>query len=400
MNKLIEISNSVHDTIAKYSKTLVKRNRKVSLHDAFAFNCMYTFKNSSQINIQAKMNYNSNRNVSIRAMLKRSDAIPESMVNELIELFNNKDIKKKEQKFAVDGSKFNLTKNLISKGYQANPKKQSVTVCTMGVFNVTTNLPEVLKLYKSHNERKAVIEFLDMVEDKYKDCIFIFDRGYYSLKMISELHKRNINYIFRIKERSKFISENIKIQANAEAMVFNNNRIVKYSIGNKAFYILTDLKENDYPHDTIKQMYHERWQIEELFKFQKNSLKLDEIPLRNSDRIEKIMPYFLLVSKIVYFIQNLYQAKESKCKDKKYVINKSLIVDGLFQTDFLLRFIYNDRFDTALKQFENAYIKVTHTQKGKSYKIKCVNTIFKSYRKFSETKNKKPKKEKEKIDKS
>ena len=59
MNKLVEISKSVHDTIAKYSKTLVKRNRKVSLHDAFAFNCMYTFKNSSQINIQAKMNYNS-----------------------------------------------------------------------------------------------------------------------------------------------------------------------------------------------------------------------------------------------------------------------------------------------------------------------------------------------------
>ena len=58
------------------------------------------------------------------------------------------------------------------------------------------------------------------------------------------------------------------------------------------------------------------------------------------------------------------------------------------------------RKDTVLKQFENAYIKVTHTQKGKSYKIICVNTIFKSYRKFSETKNKKTKKEKEKIDKT
>ena len=400
MNKLVEISKSLHDTIAKYSKTLVKRNRKVSLHDAFAFNCMYTFKNSSQINIQAKMNYNSNKNVSIRAMLKRSDVIPESMVNEVIELFNNKDFNKKEQKFAIDGSKFNLTKDLISKGYKPNPKKQSVTVCTMGIFNISSNLPEALKLSKSHNERKAVIEFLDMVEDKYKDCIFIFDRGYYSLNMISELRKRKIHYIFRIKEDSKFIPDNIKIQENAEAIVFNNNRIVKYSIGTKSFYMLTDLKEKDYPLDTIKQMYHERWQIEESFKFQKNSLKLDEIPLRNSDRIEKLMPYFLLVSKIVYFIQNLYQAKESKCKDKKYVINKSLLVDGLFQTDFLLRFIYNDRFETVLKQFENAYIKVTHTQKGKSYKIVCVNTIFKSYRKFSETKNKKPKKEKEKIDKT
>lgn len=63
-----------------------------------------------------------------------------------------------------------------------------------------------------------------------------------------------------------------------------------------------------------------------------------------------------------------------------------MIANGIFNTDFLLNFIYNNDIEKAIEIFEFNYIKVTHTQRGKSYPIKCISPVYKSYLKHNKSK--------------
>ena len=106
-------------------------------------------------------------------------------------------------------------------------------------------------------------------------------------------------------------------------------------------------------------------------KFSKTYLKLDHIKQTNEIDIHKNIEYELFISiyiKFVYYLYNLFSFKEKKNR----IVNKSLIVDAIFNTDFLLNIIYNKDIDKAVEIFEEYFIKLTHTQKGKSYEIKCI----------------------------
>ena len=64
-------------------------------------------------------------------------------------------------------------------GYKANKKKESVTPLFSGLYNVTSNYPIMLDLVKTKDERKAFMDFVKN-KDKFKNNIFVFDRGYVS----------------------------------------------------------------------------------------------------------------------------------------------------------------------------------------------------------------------------
>lgn len=187
------------------------------------------------------------------------------------------------------------------------------------------------------------------------------------------------------------IPSNLKNKQSGEEMLREKNRrIIKYVIGNKYFYILTNLlDQNQYPLEMLVQTYHERWEIEEYFsilsQFIKKNMKLEHMKLKKESSIRRSINIQFLMSSIVYFIQNLYA---DRCKSKKYVINKSMIVEGIFNSPFLLNFIYNNDIEKTIDIFERNYIKITHTQKGKSYPIKCINPIYKSYLKYNKNKYK------------
>jgi IS4 transposase len=71
----------------------------------------------------------------------------------------------------------------------------------------------------------------------------------------------------------------LKNQTSGESISKESNRrIIKYVIGQKYFYILTNLMDqNDYPIEMLIQTYHQRWEIEEYFKFMKHNMKLEHI---------------------------------------------------------------------------------------------------------------------------
>ena len=92
--------------------------------------------------------------------------------------------------------------------------------------------------------------------------------------MVKALDKEGILYLFRIEDRLKMVTDETKTLLQND-YDFNNKRIIKYTVDNKPFYMFTNLVDrNKYPITTIINLYHDRWKIEEYYKFQKNYLHL------------------------------------------------------------------------------------------------------------------------------
>ena len=155
-------------------------------------------------------------------------------------------------------------------------------------------------LKKSHNERNAVIEFVKQNQKTYNGSVFTFDRGYYSFFMENMLNQNNIYFIFRLSKSLHFIPEELRQKEEGDVIINEKNRrIIKYTIENKYYYILTNLLDNKkYPLDTIKTMYHNRWEIEGFFKISKSYLKLDHIKQKNEINIH----HLIVISKLTYYL--------------------------------------------------------------------------------------------------
>ena len=144
------------------------------------------------------------------------------------------------------------------------------------------------------------------------------------------------------------------------------------------------IDRNKYPITAIINLYHDRWKIEEYYNFQKNYLKLDHMHFTKEKDLNILMKCQLFVSKLVYYIQHIF---EKKCQNGKYVINKHHILNGLFDTHILYNLIRNIDVDKTISIFINEYVVKVRTQRGKSYKIQCINPVGKSYRKYESKKN-------------
>ena len=60
------------------------------------------------------------------------------------------------------------------------------------------------------------------------------------------------------------------------------------------------LDNKKYPLDTIKTMYHNRWEIEGFFKISKSYLKLDHIKQKNEINIHQNIEYLTFISKLTF----------------------------------------------------------------------------------------------------
>ena len=137
----------------------------------------------------------------------------------------------------------------------------------MGVYNVTRCCPKYVELVKHSNERKAFIDIIKD-DDSFKGNICLFDRGFGSDAQNS-LIKKGIYFVCRMKDNSLLIPEGINDIVNING---DNIRVVTYTIGNSKYYMATNLMDvNEFPIEKIEQLYHQRWSVEELFKYIKNN---------------------------------------------------------------------------------------------------------------------------------
>ena len=102
-------------------------------------------------------------------------------------------------------------------------------------------------------------------------------------------------------------------------------------------------------------MYHDRWSIEEYFKYIKSSTNLKKMNEKREISIKKSMYAQLIVSQIASIFNNLNKLLENNTKIKK--VNNTHLTKGIYE-EFLFHFISNHKFTKyKLLRFFKEYVK-------------------------------------------
>ncbi len=372
INGLMKLSRNMNSIAKLANESIVKRKRKTNAVDSIAFRLLYGQNSVSQNIVTARLNdFRVNKNKATIAdrssFIERENKIKieiyEDLIKELDSHINT--LKPKNQwnsnVYAIDGSLVNMIKQLQNEGF---PKTSNNEYCSsgyiFGIYNITTEIPINISLLKSHNERKAYIDFFNK-KDNYKDSIFTFDRGYWSNDLYKFVNSKEFKYAFRISERYNIVTDKEDDVIDHEGYKV---RVIRYSIGNQNYYIATNLFDTTI--GDLKSLYHSRWKIEEFFKYIKSNMKLAHMKEQNSISLMKCVYCQLIIAQIVHLIK-YYLSNDNTKYTNANKINKRVLTDGMY-TAFILPFIYNKGFTkTFIKNFLLIYIQSTHCQIGKHY---------------------------------
>ena len=287
-----DISKSIFDNYK-----IKTRNTKLSFKDTLIYSFEYTQNNKTKIDIINKFNKDIDdykKKISRTTFHEKNSIIPLSyyvnIYKKIMSIYKNKFIKSKTSIIAVDGTYANTNVKNI-KGYLETSLSMG-----MGFFDVTNDIPIEL-IFKGEESKNKEISSLQnyIIEHKNElnNTIFVLDRAYCSYKFIDFCFKNKIKYIVRFRniciDISKKKNRIIKFNEDTYDIVQNNN-IDKQLINNKKFKsvtlktkneytLVTNLDINDYNDEKIKDIYHQRWNIEVFFKIIKHNFKFSDIKI-------------------------------------------------------------------------------------------------------------------------
>jgi hypothetical protein len=221
--------------------------------------------------------------------------------------------------FAVDGSKINLPRKLVNKGYKLPSNTAHYPQGLLStLYQLKSQLPYDFNLISRSDERACAIQHLDVLEP---DDIVVYDRGYFSYFMLHEHQKRGIHAIFRLQESSftevrkffkspetnKIVTINPTSDSQTEILKKHPGldiiplklRLIKYHVGDKIYCLGTTLIQQHqlYPVQDFMDVYHTRWGIEELYKVSKRVFVIEDFHTKTERGVkQEIFAHFVLIT--------------------------------------------------------------------------------------------------------
>ena len=175
------------------------------------------------------------------------------------------------------------------------------------LFNLTEATPEKVNIVKGKvNDRKCIDGF---IQDR--DCLYLFDRGYYNYSWYDKLTRDGINFITR--QVSNACVEEVKSRYTGIDHIYDYDVILgsDYSKNKTEFkyreILIFDNNEKEVRFLTnifnlsaqeILNLYKMRWQIELFFKWIKQNLRIKHWIGRNENAI-KIQLYSALIAYVL-----------------------------------------------------------------------------------------------------
>ena len=221
--------------------------------------------------------------------------------------------------FAVDGSKINLPRKLLSSGYKLPSENanypQGLLSC---LYQVKSQMPFDCDLVSHANERICARHHLHMLEE---NDVVVYDRGYFSYAMLYHHFDSKIHAVFRLQKNSYtvirdfFLSHDTDIvvtiypssNKQREIMLKNPNieivpiqiRLVKYQIKGNTYCLGTTLiDQNQYSNiQDFIDIYHARWGVEELYKVSKHIFSIEDFHAKSERGVkQEIFAHFALIT--------------------------------------------------------------------------------------------------------
>jgi len=191
---------------------------------------------------------------------------------------------KKQNVFAVDGTKINLSSSMKDHGFELVGCQRYCQGLVTTIFNINHQMPYYSLLSSNHDERISLYNLLlkiEPVNHTGKDLL-IFDRGYFSLKMVDTMSRFNKDFVFRLPCSLTIIKELIGMETDDHIFTSGQKqvRVIHYQKLNPkgkniSFFMGTSLFDKViYPKSKIMDLYHSRWSIEEYYKKFKGQSKI------------------------------------------------------------------------------------------------------------------------------
>ena len=221
--------------------------------------------------------------------------------------------------FAVDGSKVNLPRTLLSSNYKLPSENanypQGLLSC---LYQVKSQVPFDFDLVSHANERICAQHHLHTLQE---NDVVVYDRGYFSYVMLHQHFDSKIHAVFRLQKNSYtvirdfFSSRDTDIiatiypssQKRREIMLKHPNleivpiqmRLIKYQIGDNTYCLgttLVDQKQYSNTQDFI-DIYHARWGVEELYKVSKHIFIIEDFHAKSERGVkQEIFAHFVLIT--------------------------------------------------------------------------------------------------------
>jgi predicted transposase YbfD/YdcC len=331
MNKLI--FEELNKLLSAADKLWIIRKRKINTKLLFELMSKVLSRNNGIKHVLAyEGHFNEHPNISDVALCKSRKrcgyTIFQQIKTNLLLKFN-----KSQNIYAVDGSKFRLPDVFSKEGFITRSSNSNHILGMLStVFDVHTKIPVNTLICKHHNERTAICQQLNTIPN---GSTLIFDRGYYSQKMVNELEKNNIKYLFRLKkDANRYVNKFHKCIKNVNKQIKvgdHKMRIFKYTIDGKTYLCGTNKQSSI---NNLKKLYKKRWTVEEGFKTMKSPLHLKTIHSKTLNLLKQE----ILIREILFIVTRM--ALNSVTKQKKnYKLSFKLALDLIINSTCIMHAI-------------------------------------------------------------
>ncbi len=240
---------------------------------------------------------------------------------------------------AVDGSKLNLpnSNELIEKyGVQTSQGEPQAQALLSAMYDVLNNVIMDAELVPCHSyEGKIALKHLDWLSTN--SCgkeLILFDRGYPSAELIHEIENRNFKYLMRCtSEFAKWLNyqgSDCTIEHKFKKKAISNAlklRVVEVEISSGKEFLITNLTEDEFSAQQLKDLYRMRWGIETEYDNLKNKILLENFSGACDIAILQDLYASLLLSNYAYFF--VYDNEEeianmNLSKDRKFAYKQNI----------------------------------------------------------------------------
>jgi hypothetical protein len=253
------------------------------------------------------------------ARLKLDENIFKEINQKIIAIYAQEDKWLGHRIFAVDGSKINLPRKLISSNYKLPSKNanypQGLLSC---LYQIKSQMPFDFSLVSHANERICAKHHLHTLK---KNDVVVYDRGYFSYVMLHHHFDSKIHAVFRLQKNSytvikDFFPSNetdtivtIYPSSTLKKTIHCKNpdleiipiklRLIKYQIDRKTYCLGTTLiNQNQYSNtQNFIDLYHARWGVEELYKISKHIFCIEDFHAKSERGVkQEIYAHFALIT--------------------------------------------------------------------------------------------------------
>ena len=214
-------------------------------------------------------------NLTPSAISRARSRIPLTSLSNALQSFVDANKKNTHRRvFAVDSTKVQLPPCFLKHGVSPrNPSAKKPLIMCSTLFDVTMDVPYHVDICSHHNERQSLTEEHSKI--MLPGDIVIGDRGYYSAHVCKHFITRDLDVLFRVKERASTPILKFVVSRRNERVIDQDGmklKCFKYAINSERYTLVTSNLTMTL--SQAKALYKMRWRIEEGFRRWKSDFNL------------------------------------------------------------------------------------------------------------------------------